>query len=124
MNEERVRELESWAQGSREGLTASECVLLDAILEACREVQGLWKADQARSLELTRVEARVLELQDELGLDRRAMEGAELELTIGETSSSNKARELLADRLAALETLGNEPSPGSVDKADLPGVTD
>ncbi len=49
------------------------------------------------------------------------MEGAELELTIGETSSSNKARELLADRLAALESLGHEPSPRNVDKPDLPG---
>ena len=124
MNEERVRELESWAQGSRAGLTASECVLLDAISEACREIQGLWKADQATSLELRRFEARVLELQDELRQDRRAMEGAELGLTIGETSSADKARELLADRLAALEDIGLEPPQGSINKADLPGVTD
>ena len=79
MNEERVRELESWAHGSREGLTTSECVLLDAISEVCREVRRLWETHEANGLELSRVEAGLLDLQDALERDRRAMEAAELE---------------------------------------------
>lgn len=124
MNEERVRELESWAQGSRAGLTTSECVLLDAIAEVCQEIRRLWEEDQSRSLELGRIEARVLELQDTLGQDRGAMEAAELELTLGGSGSVDKARELLADRLAALDSPSDAEPSRALDKADSPGFTD
>jgi hypothetical protein len=124
VNEERVRELESWCRDSREGLTTSECVLLDAIAETCAELRRMWALDHSKGLDLDRLETRVLELQDALRGDRRAMEAAELELALGASGSADRARERLANRLEALDGLDQEATSRPLAKPNLPGLTE
>ena len=74
-------------------------VLLDAIAEACLAVRRAWQDQESRrtELEVWRDKAKVY--QEELQKDREAMEGADIELAVGDKDAGGKARSILGDRL-------------------------
>lgn len=99
MNEERLRELEDWALSERDELTDSERVLLDAIAEACVAVRRAWQYQETHraAIETWRDKAKTFE--EELRKDREAMEGADLELAVGDADAADQARSILGARL-------------------------
>ncbi len=99
MDERRLHELEDWALSEREKLTDSENVLLDAIAEACLAVRRSWQDQAARLAELDAWRNKATIYCDELRKDREAMEGADVELTLGDGDAADKARTILGDRL-------------------------
>lgn len=107
MDEKRLRELESWLREDREDLTLSEIVLLDAISEACVEIRRSWDAESTSRAELERS-------LEELERDRQAMEGADLELALGDSDALEKVRAILGERL---EGRGSPEGEGSAGRA-------
>ena len=99
MNEERLRELEDWALSERNRLTDSENVLLDAIAEACLAVRRAWHEQESGHAELAAWRDKAKHYQEELRKDREAMEGADVELAIGDRDAADKARSILSQRL-------------------------
>ena len=99
MDEERLNELEEWALSERSRLTDSENVLLDAIAEACLAVRQERRQQESHREELHSWREKVRALRDELRRDREAMEGADLELAVGDDDSRAKARRILSGRL-------------------------
>lgn len=97
MNEDRLREIETWTVCEREQLTESENVLLDALAEACAEIRRSREAE--KELESWLIKAH--ELEEELRRDRHAMEGADLEAAVGNEEAINRARAILDQRLRA-----------------------
>ena len=99
MNEERLSEIEDWAQVERGDLTESENVLLDAITEICIAVRHAWQTQEAQGAALETWREKATEFQDQLRRDREAMEGADLELAVGDSDASEQARTILRSRL-------------------------
>ena len=99
MDEDRLREMEDWALTERSQLTDSENVLLDAIAEACMAVRQAWQEQEHRRAELQVWRDKARTYRDELEKDREAMEGADVELAVGNKDSAEKARLILGDRL-------------------------
>jgi hypothetical protein len=99
MDEKRLQEMEDWALTERSQLSESESVLLDAIAEACMAVRSAWREQQSRRAELEAWRHKASAYREELEKDREAMEGADVELAVGNQDSANKARSILGDRL-------------------------
>lgn len=99
MDERRLHELEDWALSERSDLTESENVLLDAIAEACLAVRRSWQDQEARRMELDAWRDKANNYSEELKKDREAMEGADVELTLGNGDAAGKARSILSSRL-------------------------
>jgi hypothetical protein len=99
MDEQRLHELEDWALSERSELSDSENVLLDAIAEACLAVRRSWQDQAARCAELDAWRNKAAIYSDELRKDREAMEGADIELTLGNGDAAAKARSILSGRL-------------------------
>jgi len=99
MDQERLREFENWALSERSQLSDSENVLLDAIAEACSAVRRAWQEQESRCAELDELRGKAKVYQEELQKDREAMEGADVELAIGDTDAGGKARSILSNRL-------------------------
>jgi hypothetical protein len=99
MDEERLRELENWVLSERSQLSDSENVLLDAIAEACLAVRRAWQDQESRRTELEAWRDKAKVYQEELQKDREAMEGADIELAVGDEDAGGKARSILGDRL-------------------------
>lgn len=99
MDEQRLHELEDWALSERSHLTDSENVLLDAIAEACLAVRRSWQDQEARRAEIEAWRNKATLYSDELRKDREAMEGADVELTLGNGDGASKARSILSRRL-------------------------
>ena len=104
MDEKRLREMEDWALTERSQLTDSENVLLDAIAEACMAVRQAWQDQENRRAELQAWRDKARTYQEELKKDREAMEGADVELAVGNKDSAVKARAILEHRLKASES--------------------
>ncbi len=100
MNEKRLIELEEWALEERSELTDSESVLLDAISEACVAVRRAWQYQDANRAAIEAWREKANTLKDELRKDREAMEGADLELAVGDSDAAEKARSILGSRLS------------------------
>lgn len=99
MDDERLREMEDWALTERSQLSDSENVLLDAIAEACMAVREARKTQQSRRAELEAWRDKANVYREELEKDREAMEGADVELAVGNKDSAGKARSILGQRL-------------------------
>lgn len=99
MNEQRLNELEEWALTERNGLSESENVLLDAIAEACIAVRRAWQYQDAHRDAIETWREKALALEEELRKDREAMEGADLELAVGDGNAAEQARAILRSRL-------------------------
>jgi len=118
MDEERLSELEGWTLEDRKDLTLSETVLLDAIVEICAALRDSWDLAQT-----SRREDR--SYKSELEEDRRVMEGADLELTLGGDDAAENARFLLSERLAQLADLLRAPtSEDTIPAGDWSGASD
>lgn len=100
LNEKRLIELEEWALTERSELTDSENVLLDAIEEACVAVRRAWQYQDANRAAVEAWREKANALKDEIRKDREAMEGADLELAVGDADAAEKARTILGARLA------------------------
>lgn len=101
MDEKRLHELEDWTLSERSQLTESENVLLDAIAEACLAVRRARQEHESRRAELDAWRDKARTYQEELQKDREAMEGADIELAVGEDGAAGKARSILSERLKA-----------------------
>ena len=101
MDEQRLSELEAWTLEDRKDLTLSESVLLDSIAELCTALRDSWNSNQTR-----RQEDRWAELEE----DRRVMEGADLELTLGGDDALENAKSLLSERLTQLAEMMEAPT--------------
>lgn len=99
MDEKRLRELEDWALSERSQLSDSENVLLDAIAEACMELRRAWQDESAHRAELEAWRDKASAYREALEKDRVAMEGADVELAVGDDAAAEKARSILSDRL-------------------------
>jgi hypothetical protein len=99
MDEKRLREFENWVLSERSELSDSENVLLDAIAEACMAVRRAWQDEESRRIELEAWRDKVKVYQEELQKDREAMEGADVELAVGDEDAGGKARSILGNRL-------------------------
>ena len=99
MDDKRLHEMEDWALSERSQLSDSENVLLDAIAEACLELRQAWKDQQSRRAELEAWRDKADTYREELEKDREAMEGADIELAVGNQDSADKARFILGGRL-------------------------
>lgn len=99
MDEKRLHELEDWALTERSQLTDSENVLLDAIAEACVELRKAWREYESRRAELDTWRDKAKTYREELRKDREAMEGADVELAVGDDHAAGKARSILGERL-------------------------
>ena len=99
MDEQRLREFENWVLSERTQLSDSENVLLDAIAEACLAVRRAWQDQESRCAELQALRGKAKLYQEELRKDREAMEGADIELAIGDNDAGGKARSILSNRL-------------------------
>ncbi len=99
MDEGRLREFEDWALSERSQLSDSENVLLDAIAEACLAVRLAWQDQESRRGELEAWRDKAKTYREELQKDHEAMEGADIELAVGDKDAAVKARSILNDRL-------------------------
>ena len=99
MDEKRLREFENWVLSERSELSDSENVLLDAIAEACMAVRRAWQDEESRRIELEAWRDKANVYQEELQKDREAMEGADIELAVGDEDAGGKARSILGNRL-------------------------
>jgi len=99
MDEKRLREFEDWALSERSQLSDSENVLLDAIAEACLAVRRAWQDQESRRTELEAWRDKASGYREELQKDREALEGADIELAVGDKDAAVKARSILNDRL-------------------------
>jgi len=99
LNEKRLNELEEWALSERSELTDSENVLLDAIAEACVAVRRAWQSQDANRAGVDVWRDKANTCKEELRKDREAMEGADLELAVGDSDAAEKARKILGERL-------------------------
>ena len=99
MDEERLLEFEDWALTERSQLSDSENVLLDAIAEACLAVRRAWRDQESRRTELEAWRDKASGYREELQKDREAMEGADVELAVGDKDAAVKARSILNGRL-------------------------
>jgi hypothetical protein len=99
MDEKRLREFENWVLSERSELSDSENVLLDAIAEACMAVRRAWQDEESRRIELEAWRDKAKVYQEALQKDREAMEGADVELAVGDEDAGGKARSILGNRL-------------------------
>ena len=118
MDEERLSEFERWTLEDRKDLTLSETVLLDAIAEICAALRDSWDFAQTSRREDS-------SYKSELEEDRRVMEGADLELTLGGDDAAENARFLLSERLAQLAEMLRAPtSEDTIPAGDWSGASD
>ena len=70
-----------------------------AIAEACMAVRQAWQDQESRRAELQVWGDKAATYQEQLEKDREAMEGADIELAVGNKDSADKAHLILGDRL-------------------------